>query len=73
MIEIKQYGIACIETNKKINGWKITKEKIEMLHSLVFNHPHIVNSHLTNDHVNIKYHTAGELIKSKKLLIKIPI
>ena len=28
---------------------------------------------MTNDHVNIKYNRSGEVIKTQKLLIKIPI
>ena len=48
------------------------QKKIEKLHSWIFNHPKAVNSPLTNEHVNIKYNTTGEVITTKKLLLKIP-
>ena len=47
-----------IETSNKINGRKIIKETIDKLHSGIRNHPQVVNSSLTNDHVNIKYYTT---------------
>ena len=41
------------ELDNKINGWKITTETIEKLHSWFCNHTLVVYSPLTNDHVNI--------------------
>ena len=53
------------------NKWQLEfKRKIERLHSWIFNHPQVVNSPLTNDHVNIKDNSAGEIIKAKSYLLK---
>ena len=43
---------------------KSTKETIDKLCCCVCNYPHVVNSILTNDHVDIKYHRIGEIIKT---------
>ena len=59
-----------IKTSNKINGWNITKVFFDKLHSWIYNHPWVVKPPLKNDHVNIKYHTTGEVIKIQKLLIK---
>ena len=56
-----------------INGSSISKGKIDNLNSWVFNHLQVVNSPLTNDHVNIKDNTTSGVIKKQKLLIQISI
>ena len=68
--QIKRYTIktkldekSWIDTYRKINGRKISKEIIERLHSCICNHPQVVNSILTNDHVN----TRGKVIKTKNI------
>ena len=49
------------------------KQKNERLHGWVYNHTQFVNSPLKNHHVNIRYNTKGEVIKTQKLLIQIKI
>ena len=41
MIKTKFDEISWIKTDNKINGWKITEEKIEKLDGLVCNHTQI--------------------------------
>ena len=57
----------------KKNVSKITKNMIGNLHSWICNHPQVVNLTLKNDQVNIKDNTTGEVIKTKQLIIQIPI
>ena len=46
---------------------------MEKVHSWICNRPWFVNSHLAKDQFYIKENTTSEVIKMKKLLIKIPI
>ena len=73
MIKTILNKISWIEIDNKINGREITNKIIDNLDNYIFNHPRVVNSPLTNDHVIIKYHITGELKKIQKLLIQIPI
>ena len=54
MIKTKFDEISWIKTDNKINGWKITEEKIEKLDGLVCNHTQIFKWPLKKYHVNIK-------------------
>ena len=46
---------------KSNNKQGVNYKKNDNLHSCICNHPQVVNSPLKNDHVNIKYHTTGEV------------
>ena len=52
---------------------KLKNNPFDKLHSWICNHPQVVNPPLKNNHVNIKDHITGEIIKRKKLLIKTPV
>ena len=37
----------------------------------IYNHHNVINSHFTNEHVNIKDNTTGEVMKTENLVIQI--
>ena len=62
MIIKKVNGILLIEKHGK-SRIKTTKETTDKFHIWICNHRQGINSPLTNENINIKNHTKGEVIE----------